>query len=217
MTAQDPIEAFRAYAATCDAIQRRIIEVDNQPERSKSLRGFGLREVCRLLERDEAALRPLAAAAALFQPGGRVTISDIAELRGQLGVGWVNARRPPRKACVLTIANFKGGAAKSTTAVHLAQYLTLRGHRVCWLISTARRPPRPHSGSRPMPISSQVKRFGRTCAAMKAVLSHCSQPRIGRDLTCCLPTSVCTKQSSSYRPASCAAVISGSGASLERA
>ena len=130
MTAQDPIEAFRAYAATCDAIQRRIIEVDNQPERGKSLRGFGLREVCRLLERDEAALRSLAGAAALFQPGGRVTISDIAEFRGQLGVGWVNGRRPPRKACVLTIANFKGGAAKSTTAVHLAQYLTLRGHRV---------------------------------------------------------------------------------------
>jgi chromosome partitioning protein len=130
MTAQDPIEAFRAYAATCDAIQRRIIEVDNQPERGKSLRGFGLREVCRLLERDETALRPLAAAAALFQPGGRATISQIADLRSELRAGRVNASRPPRRACVLTIANFKGGAAKSTTAVHLAQYLTLRGHRV---------------------------------------------------------------------------------------
>lgn len=130
MTAEDPIEAFRAYAATCDAIQRRIIEVDSQPERGKSLRGFGLREVSRLLELDESAIRPLAAAAALFQPGGRATIGQIADLRRELRVQRIGGGRPPRKACVLTIANFKGGAAKSTTAVHLAQYLTLRGHRV---------------------------------------------------------------------------------------
>jgi chromosome partitioning protein len=33
-------------------------------------------------------------------------------------------------ACVITIANFKGGVAKTTTAAALAQGLSLRGHRV---------------------------------------------------------------------------------------
>ena len=133
MMVQDPIEAFRTYVNTCETIQRRIIEVDNEPNQRKSLRGFGLREVARLLQRDEAALRAIPATATLFQPGGRISASDIADLRSQLGIECPAHKRLPRRPCVLTIANFKGGAAKSTTAVHLAQYLALRGRRVLLL------------------------------------------------------------------------------------
>src|SRR5690606_32247380 len=39
-------------------------------------------------------------------------------------------RTAGEKLQVVAVANFKGGAAKTTTAVHLAQYLALRGYRV---------------------------------------------------------------------------------------
>lgn len=35
-----------------------------------------------------------------------------------------------KQACVIAVANFKGGVAKTTTAMSLAQGLSLRGHRV---------------------------------------------------------------------------------------
>ena len=34
------------------------------------------------------------------------------------------------ETAIVAVTNFKGGAAKTTTAVHLAQYLALRGYRV---------------------------------------------------------------------------------------
>jgi chromosome partitioning protein len=130
MTLIDPIDLFRLYANTCETIQRRIIEVDNEPEHRKTLRGFGLREVTRFLDTDESTLRAIPVAASLFQPGGRLSIAAIADVRAQLPPEGRSCRPPQRKPCILTIANFKGGAGKSTTAVHLAQYLALRGRRV---------------------------------------------------------------------------------------
>ena len=44
MQTDDPVDVFRAYAATCDNIQKRIIQIDNKPEQTKTLRGFTLRE-----------------------------------------------------------------------------------------------------------------------------------------------------------------------------
>jgi len=49
---------------------------------------------------------------------------------------WVRSLRPEAlkpsvsSACVITVANFKGGVAKTTTATALAQGLSLRGHKV---------------------------------------------------------------------------------------
>ena len=35
--------------------------------------------------------------------------------------------------CVISVANFKGGVAKTTTSVHLAQYLSLKGYKVLFI------------------------------------------------------------------------------------
>ena len=52
-------------------------------------------------------------------------------LHEKTGDGRYRRRRSPtEKLQVVAVANFKGGAAKTTTAVHLAQYLALRGYRV---------------------------------------------------------------------------------------
>jgi chromosome partitioning protein len=39
-------------------------------------------------------------------------------------------RAPSDPCCVVAVQNFKGGVGKSTVAVHLAQYLAIRGYRV---------------------------------------------------------------------------------------
>ena len=39
-------------------------------------------------------------------------------------------RRPGDKLQIITVANFKGGSAKTTTALYLSQYLALAGFRV---------------------------------------------------------------------------------------
>jgi chromosome partitioning protein len=126
----DPIEAFRRFAATCDTIQQHIVAIDNEPHQRKTLRPFGLREACRVLDADEAELKAAPAAAPLFQPGGRIDIATLQGLRAQVGRAQQRVKLPLRRTCVLAVANFKGGAAKSSTSVHLAQYLVMRGFRV---------------------------------------------------------------------------------------
>ena len=39
-------------------------------------------------------------------------------------------RRPHERTQIIAVANFKGGSGKTTTALHLTQYLALRGYRV---------------------------------------------------------------------------------------
>jgi len=57
------------------------------------------------------------------------TLEDIHNLQSVLGL---RPRRDPAidKSIVLALANFKGGVAKTTSSVHLAQYLCLHGYRV---------------------------------------------------------------------------------------
>jgi chromosome partitioning protein len=45
--------------------------------------------------------------------------------------GTLPHRSPDDPAMVLAVQNFKGGVGKSTVTVHLAQYLALKGYRVC--------------------------------------------------------------------------------------
>ena len=71
--------------------------------------------------------------------GGRrsYTLSQINDLRLYLAdarpreaLQFRPSRRPHEKLQILTVANFKGGSAKTTTALYLSQFLALRGFRV---------------------------------------------------------------------------------------
>lgn len=71
------------------------------------------------------------------------TLSDMNKLRRALaekagmdtakGISYLPHRREGDPLRVLAMANFKGGSAKSTSAIGLAQYLALRGYRVLML------------------------------------------------------------------------------------
>jgi chromosome partitioning protein len=57
------------------------------------------------------------------------SLADLDRMREVFGTRpW---REPTDPASIISISNFKGGVGKSTTAVHLAQFLAIRGYRVC--------------------------------------------------------------------------------------
>lgn len=57
------------------------------------------------------------------------TLADLNRMRGVFGTQpW---RDPADRPAIIACQNFKGGVGKSTIAVHLAQYLAIRGYRVC--------------------------------------------------------------------------------------
>lgn len=106
-----------------------------EPEKDKVLRRFSLTEATRLLgihtdtfydlQQDPTANIPTG------EKGARRRLFTLAEIhaiqqhlkllpRQKLGI---------RQAVTLTVANFKGGVAKTFTAVSLAQYFAMRGYR----------------------------------------------------------------------------------------
>ncbi len=65
------------------------------------------------------------------QSGRRVgySLAEINHMREVFGTRpW---REPGDPLSVIAVQNFKGGVGKSTVSVHLAQYLAMRGYRVC--------------------------------------------------------------------------------------
>lgn len=112
------------------------------PEARKTLRRFSSGEAAKLIGINDGYLRQLSLDGKGPQPEtsptGRRSYSfeDIQALRVFLDEGGKAGRRYlPRRGKgehlqVISVANFKGGSGKTTTAAHLAQYLALQGYRV---------------------------------------------------------------------------------------
>jgi chromosome partitioning protein len=112
------------------------------PEARKTLRRFSSGEAAKLVGINDGYLRQLSLDGKGPQPeigpSGRRSYSfqDIQALRAFLDEGGKAGRRyqPHRNGNehlqVISVANFKGGSGKTTTAAHLAQYLVLHGYRV---------------------------------------------------------------------------------------
>lgn len=103
------------------------------PENAKTLRTFTMSEVCRLLDLHPTAYYELIRSKPEFE-GSKVdrqrlfTLAEVHQLQGYLN-------KLPRqrfgidRALTISVANFKGGVAKTFTAVTLAQYMAMRGYR----------------------------------------------------------------------------------------
>jgi chromosome partitioning protein len=112
------------------------------PASQKTLRSFSSGEAAKLIGINDGYLRQLSLDGKGPRPEtsatGRRSYSceDIQGLRafldegGKAGRRYLPHRRAGERLQVISVANFKGGSGKTTTAAHLAQYLALHGYRV---------------------------------------------------------------------------------------
>ena len=149
--AESRVEERRPAAATpfdtviaghADALSKQLSRMRSRlfpPSAQKQLRRFPTGEAARLIGITDAYLRQVTLAGEGLEPekgpaGRRLfTLEQINELRRHLSrskPGYLPHRRDGEHLQVLAVTNFKGGSGKTTTAVHLAQYLALQGYRV---------------------------------------------------------------------------------------
>jgi chromosome partitioning protein len=113
------------------------------PTSKKTLRSFSSGELAKMIGVSDGYLRQLSldglGPAPALAAGGRRSYSlaqvnqlrqYLAEVRPKEAFDFVPGRRSGDKLQILAVANFKGGSAKTTTALYLSQYLALRGFRV---------------------------------------------------------------------------------------
>lgn len=96
---------------------------------------FTIGKAAELVNRTPAAIRDAEKDGRLPEPvrteknrRERYTLAQLNDMRGVFGTR--PYRAPDDPCCVVAVQNFKGGVGKSTVAVHLAQYLAIKGYRV---------------------------------------------------------------------------------------
>ncbi len=137
-------EAIGEHASILSSQLQAISEVIFPPAASKLLRRFTSGEAAKLMGISDSTLRKMSLAGDGPQPevtsnGRRLySLAQINELRQRLAAtargrdahDFLPRRGPDDHLQVLAVTNFKGGSGKTTTSVHLAQYLALQGYRV---------------------------------------------------------------------------------------
>ncbi len=134
-------EDLRALQSRSLKMQGWIRQQTFSPENEKTLRRFSSWEVAELiLGLNQSTFRGRLAADPTFpagkvEPDGRqrwFSLEEVNTLRRKLKVKGkpLLPERPPGRAFRTAIANFKGGAGKSTVALHFAHAAALDGYRV---------------------------------------------------------------------------------------
>lgn len=137
------LERISRHAKALSAQMQALSASLFPPVSRKTLRSFSSGEVARFLGVSDGYLRQLSldglGPAPALSSGGRRSYSpaQISELREYLArarpkeaLNFLPKRRPGEKLQVVAVANFKGGSAKTTTALYLTQFLALEGYRV---------------------------------------------------------------------------------------
>lgn len=124
-----------------DALQDHMLKVF-APDARKELRAFSAGETAEMLGISTSFLRKLhfdqkipdvAASTGrhrLYSGEDIQQIRDILEQSAKVKGTYRRGRRPGDKVQVLSFLNFKGGSGKTTSAIHTAQRLALKGYRV---------------------------------------------------------------------------------------
>jgi len=137
-------ETIGTHASLISSQLQSISEAIFPPTASKTLRRFTSGEAAKLIGVSDSTLRKMSLAGDGPQPeltsnGRRLySLSQINELRERLASNsrgrnshdFLPRRSPDDHLQVVAVTNFKGGSGKTTTSVHLSQYLALQGYRV---------------------------------------------------------------------------------------
>lgn len=140
----DELTAAEATLNAIRDIENRSLEIIDRlredvfaPDKRKRLElRFTISQAAEMAGRTPTAIRDAEAKGKLPSPevdeNGRRTgyrLEDVNQMRTYFGtLPW---RRDDEEPLVIAVQNFKGGVGKSTTTTHMAQYLALRGYRVC--------------------------------------------------------------------------------------
>ncbi|ALN75346.1 MULTISPECIES: plasmid partitioning protein RepA [unclassified Aureimonas] len=140
---EDPADKVVRHGAILSAELQARRQQMYPPDARKSLRFFMTHEVSKLTSIPESTLRTLSiegkgpTPARLENNHRAYTLSQVNELRELFAqqkpaeaLRFQPRRREGEAIQILSIANFKGGSAKTTTSAHLAHYLALAGYRV---------------------------------------------------------------------------------------
>ncbi len=141
--AESALTRLTRHASVLSGQMHALSETLFPPAAKKSLRSFSSGEVARFLGVSDGYLRQLSldglGPSPALSPGGRrsYTLEQIGELRAYLvaarskeALSFLPRRRAGEKLQTIAVANFKGGSAKTTTALYLTQFLALQGFRV---------------------------------------------------------------------------------------
>jgi chromosome partitioning protein len=130
------LQQLEDLVGRAEELRRRIHQAaeSERPKGAPPIR-FGLTQAAELIGRSFTAIRDAESKGKLPAPelghtGRRLgfTLAQINAARDHFGTRM--RRQPGDEAVVVAISNFKGGSSKTTTAVHLAQYLVIQGLRV---------------------------------------------------------------------------------------
>lgn len=132
------LEELNALSERSSTVIERLRDRVFAPNTEKQLEvTFNVRSAAEMVGRSEKLIRDAEADGRLPEPSkdettGRRTGYTLAEVNRMRDVfGTRPARAETDDALVLAVQNFKGGVGKSTVTCHLAQYLALKGYRVC--------------------------------------------------------------------------------------
>ncbi|MBL4785506.1 MAG: plasmid partitioning protein RepA [Cohaesibacteraceae bacterium] len=138
-----PTEKITQYAQMLSAQQHTLRERLYAPDAEKDLRTFSGPEAASWIGIPESTLRQMdldgETPFVQRQANGRRAFSleninairhILAEKRPREALKFMPRRQPGEKAKILAVSNFKGGSAKTTTSIHLAHFLALKGLRV---------------------------------------------------------------------------------------
>ncbi len=136
-----PSDLLGGFAHKSRLVLEKVLAVEHAPDAKKRMRSLRASEVAEIFGVTDTHLRRLAREGKI--PEGQIVGGNNRRTFSQEDIGQIRAyfssinpdrydrhRRPEDHMQVISCVNFKGGAAKTTTAVHLAQYLALHGYRV---------------------------------------------------------------------------------------
>lgn len=136
-TTEQKIDAARLFEQMTESgyeISEKLLKTAAAPFSEKKLAPWGIEHAAKLAKTSSATIRRLENAGKLPPPARNELNRRIYDLEAvnhiRAQVGSLFQRPAGSKPARVICANLKGGTGKTTTAVHLAQYLALQGLRV---------------------------------------------------------------------------------------